>query len=168
MSTITKFVEIGLGVILAGILVIMVGRTITAGSDFEEQTFKSVNDSYLSTVNKGIESLISYDKSVPVTTIYATLVQEKESVQSLELNYYIKDNNNQLVLTTQNIDFTRGGVVNGTTLNSDAYRTYTIGQLRYLFAERAKVEGSLDEDTDSYDLTITQESRDFQSTNVSN
>ena len=166
MSTIVKFVEIAVAVLLGGVLIFTVYKVLLSGTRFQQNEFQKTNESYLSTQEQDMISVLSYGEPIPITTIYATLIKYKDSLHSLKLNYYVKNSSNQLELTTQTIDVTKGGVVNGTTLDANSYRTYTLGQLRYLFTERALVEGERDEEKDTYDLIITQEPRDFQTTNV--
>lgn len=163
-----KFIELFLSALLSALLLAVGGRVLGVGTDFFNKHTESVNNDIAYSYDQSFVYTISYGYPMPITSIYAVLAENEEKLQSMTLTYYKKGANNTLVQTApKKYDFTMGGVDDaGNTLSEDEYRLYIINQLRYLFAEKATIDGTEDKDTGMFDISISQVPREMQTTSI--
>lgn len=163
-----RFVELGLGTLLAAMIIVIGMHVVNPSFKFVNIFFGGVEETSSTAYDMDFNELIYYEDPVPVTTIYDVLSAHSEKIQSITLSYYKKGTGNTLVKTSPTkYSFKAGGVTSeGTQLNADDYRTYVISQLRYLFAEKAKISASEDKHTGLFDITIDQVERSTPSTFV--
>lgn len=163
---IKSFVRIALTVLLCTILSVLFFRLFTTAQDQSSTYLRKNTEAYTDSYGKEIDELIADGEDVPITTIYKILMLNEGRLASMHLVYYKTDGSDNLIQTEQTVDFSKGGEVNGTVYNAEDYKIYSIGQLRYLFAEKATIDGEMNNEG-LYDINIVQEERALDSTTVS-